>query len=95
MIGPENTHTCREPPFEAAIYNLKTEGEIREKFKANSEMEMTIELEGTAGQQEKKQERSYLELPVDFSKEDVVKLQFSVSHNSLDFSPFACRTVFL
>ena len=76
MIGPENTHTCRDPPFEAAIYNLKAEGETREKFKANSKAELTVQVEKPADQhQEKKQEHCFLELPVDFSKDDVTRVR--------------------
>ena len=63
-MGEENTNKCREPPFEAAIYNLKAEGPNLEMFQSNSKIEMTTELEGTGEQQEKKQEYSALELPV-------------------------------
>ena len=73
-MGDENTHRCREPPFEAAIYNLKAEGQRVEMFQSNSKMEMTIELEGTVEEQEKKQEHCSLELPVSFSREDVSKV---------------------
>ena len=72
MIGDENLHTCREPPCEAAVYNLKTEGEKNGKFRANSKAELTVEVGDK--QQEKKIERSSLELPVDFSEEDVSRV---------------------
>ena len=75
MIGPENTHKCRDPPFEAAIYSLKVEGEKREKFRANSRAELTVEFDKSSEQQEKKQEHSFLELPVDFSQGDMVKVR--------------------
>ena len=74
MIGRENTHKCREPPFEAAIYSLTTEGEKRDKFRANSNAELTVEVESSE-QQENKQERSSLELPIDFSQDDVAKVK--------------------
>ena len=73
-MGDENTHRCREPPFEAAIYNLKAEGQKLAMFQSNSKMEMTIDLEGIAEEEEKKQEHCFLELLVSFSKEDVSKV---------------------
>ena len=79
MIGDENLHRCRDPPCEAAVYNLKTEGEKHEKFRANSRAELTVEVgDSSDQQQEKKIENSSLELPVDFSEEDVsqVRLMF-------------------
>ena len=75
MIGPENTHKCREPPFEAAIYSLTTEGEKRDKFRANSRTELTVEVDKTSNQQENIQECSSLELPIDFSQDDVAKVK--------------------
>ena len=73
-MGDENTHRCREPPFEAAIYNFKAEGQKLQMFQSNSKMEMTIHLEETAEEEEKKQEHCTLELPVNFSQEDVSKV---------------------
>ena len=73
-MGDENTHRCREPPFEAAIYNLKAEGQKLQMFQSNSRMEMIIDLEGIREDEEKKQEHCTLELPVSFSKEDVSKV---------------------
>ena len=75
MIGPENTHKCREPPFEAAVYSLQAEGEKLERFWANSWAELTVEIDKTSKRQKQKQERSSLELPVDFSQEDVAKVR--------------------
>ena len=75
MIGPEHTHRCRNPPFEAAIYSLKAEGEKLDKFRANSWAELTVEVDKSSEQEEKKQERSLLELPVDFSQDDVAKVR--------------------
>ena len=83
MIGDENLHRCREPPFEAAVYNLKTEGEKPGKFRANSKAELTVEVEDSSDQQQEKQiEHSSLELPVDFSEEDVaiVSLTFKLTY---------------
>ena len=75
MIGDENLHRCREPPYEAAVYNLKTEDEKHGKFRANSKAELTVEVgESLDPQQVKKIEHSSLELPVDFSEEDVSKV---------------------
>ena len=75
MIGDQNLHRRREPPFEAAIYNLKTKVEKTEKFRANSRAELTVEVgESSDPQHEKKIERSSLELAVDFSQDDVAKV---------------------
>ena len=80
MIGDENLHRCREPPCEAAVYNLMTEGKKHGKFRANSRAELTVEVgESSDPQQEKKIERSSLELPVDFSEEDVAKVRLMFS----------------
>ena len=74
MIGPENTH--RDPPFEAADYNLKAEGKKLEKFRANSKTELTVVVEDSSEQENKKEEHSILELPVDFSKDDVSGVRY-------------------
>ena len=76
VMGEENTHVCREPPFEAAIYNLKAEGQNHEKFKANSTVALNIQIEGATDQHlQKKIEHCSLELPVDFSKDDVTRVR--------------------
>ena len=75
-MGDENTHACREPPFEAAVYNLKAEAQKLKQFKSNSRAELIVEVEQSLEHQsEKKKEHSSLELPVDFSKEDVSKVR--------------------
>ena len=77
MMGDENTHTCREPPFEATVYNLQAKGGDLEKFRGNSRADLTVEVEQTTEeQQEKKKEHSFLELPVDFSKKNFSKVKF-------------------
>ena len=68
MIGPENLHTCRQPPFEAAIYSLEAKGDVQ-NFRSNCKAELTVEVETSHEHQEKKKEHSSVELPVDFSKE--------------------------
>ena len=62
-------HKCRGPPFEAAIYSLEAEGEVLEKFRADANAELMVELE-----EQDKTERSSLALPVDFTKEDVARV---------------------
>ena len=62
-------HKCRGPPFEAAIYSLEAEGEVLEKFRADANAELTVELE-----EQEVTERSSLALPVDFTKEDVARV---------------------
>ena len=66
VVGPENT---RNPPFEAAIYRLKVQGEKHGAFRANSTTELTIEAEETM-----EKEHSRLKLPVDFSEEDLARV---------------------
>ena len=91
VIGPENTHKCREPPFEAAIYSLKAEGEKRGKFRANSKAELTVEIDKFSEQRENKQERSSLELPVDFSQEDVAKVSYNPDNFILKNSYYSLK----
>ena len=68
-------HKCRGPPFEAAIYSLEAEGEVLEKFRADVNTVLTVEIEESSNdQQETVKEHSYLALPVDFSKEDVARV---------------------
>ena len=86
MIGDENLHRCREPPCEAAVYNLKTEGEKHGKFRANSKAELTVEVGESSDPQQKKIEHSSLELPVDFSEEDVAKVRLSNNLNYFYFT---------
>ena len=75
VIELDSCHKCRDPPFEAAIYSLEAEGEVLEKFRANVNAVLTVEIEGSSeDQQETVKEHSYLVLPVDFSKEDVARV---------------------
>ena len=69
MIELDYCHQCREPPFEAAIYSLEAEGQVLEKFRADVNAELTVELK-----ESKKMERSTVALPVDFSREDVARV---------------------
>ena len=69
MLKLEYGHKCRSVPVEAAIYSLEAKGEELVKFRAFAMADLTVDLED-----EKKQEQSSLELPVNFSKEDVVKV---------------------
>ena len=80
MIGLDCCHKCREEPFEAAVYSLEAEGEVLDKFRANTKSELTVEVaDSSKDQQEKKREHSSLELPVDFSKEDVTRVNTLVA----------------
>ena len=65
----DSCHKCRGPPFEAAIYSLEAEGEKLGKFRADVNAELTVELE-----EQDKKERSFMELPVDFTKEEVTRV---------------------
>ena len=65
VLGSGNTHRCREiEPCEATIYGLHADK--LEKFAAISKVELIVVDE--------KQPFKPLELPVDFSKENVVKV---------------------
>ena len=75
VINLEYGHRCRADPVEAAIYSLEAAGEYLDKFKANGSAELTVELEEATGEQsQKKQERFFLELPIDFTKEYLAKV---------------------
>ena len=75
MINLEYKHRCRHEPIEAAIYSLRANVEELEMFRANASVDLTVDVEESTDEQgERKQERSCLELPVDFSKDDVTKV---------------------
>ena len=74
MINLEYGHRCRADPVEAAVYSLEATGMELERFRANATAEVTVDLENTE-KQEKKQEHSCQEIPVDFSREDVAKVK--------------------
>ena len=86
MINLEYGHRCRADPVEAAVYSLQSKGVTVEKFRANASTEVTVELEKTT-EQEKQHGYSSMELPVDFSKEDVAKVRFD---NFAPFDPVIC-----
>ena len=71
VFGAENTHRCRIHPHEAAIYSLEAEGKKLEMFRSISRAELTVDVE------EKKEDFS-VEIPINFSKEDVAKVKISL-----------------
>ena len=74
FVNLEYGHRCRADPVEAAVYSLQATGEEVDRFRANATAEVTVDLE-SKDQEEKKQEHSSLELPVDFIKEEVAKVK--------------------
>ena len=75
VIGSGNIHRCREiEPHEAAIYSLQTEGQ--DMFSAISTAELTIAVKGSLREEHEKKRKqfSFLELPVDFSRESFAKV---------------------
>ena len=69
VIGPGNVHRCSGNPIEAGSYSLQAEGAKIDKFKANGKTELTAEVEETLEEeQDTKTELIAVELPVDFSK---------------------------
>ena len=78
VIGPENIHKCREPPFEAAIYSLIVEGQKHEQFAAISRSELTVEVGESSEQDTNKTEHCSLELPVDFSKKAIIEVNLTL-----------------
>ena len=69
----DNCHTCRGEPFEAAVYSLEAKGEELKKFRANSKATLTVDVEEAA-----EPHNSTVEIPVDFTKEDVSKVKDTV-----------------
>ena len=70
MINLEYGHRCRADPVEAAIYSLEAAGDYIDKFRANTMADLTVEVEeATEEKKQKKQERSFVELPLDFTKD--------------------------
>ena len=68
VIGEENTHRCKIHPCEAAIYSLQGKGKNLETFRSISRAELSVDVE------EKKKNFS-VEIPVNFSKEDLAKVK--------------------
>ena len=69
MIGPGNIHRCSGDPIEAGSYCLQAEGAKIDKFRANGKAELTAEVGETP-----EQELIAVDLPVDFSKQDLDKV---------------------
>ena len=77
VMGDGNAHKCRGPPFEATVYNMTCKGKKTENFRANSKTELILVFDQSTDQHQQKnktEEHCSLELPVDFSKEDVAKV---------------------
>ena len=66
LIGSGNIHRCRCQPYEATIYSLQAEGVQLETFEAMSRTELTLAVEASDEEQQKK--ITSLKLPVNFSK---------------------------
>ena len=75
MVRLDNCHRCRAEPFEATIYSLEAADKALEIFKANFEAELAIEIDDSAAQQSL--ECSSLELHLNFSRDDAVKVEQS------------------
>ena len=71
MINLEYGHRCRADPVEAAVYSLEAKGEDLKWFRSIATTEVTVDLEQNEDQ---RQEHSFQEFPVDFSREDVAKV---------------------
>ena len=69
VVGPENMHRCRIHPCEAAIFSLRAKARNLEMFMSISRAELTVEVE-------EKKENSSVEIPVNFSKEDVARVKY-------------------
>ena len=76
MIGPGNVHRCGGDPIEAGSYCLQAEGPMIERFRANGKAELNVDVEEESSeeQQNTKTEHSVVELPVYFSKNDLVRV---------------------
>ena len=78
MIGPGNVHRCSGDPIEAGSYCLQAEGKMIEKFKADGRAELIVDVKEPSSKvwkkKRKKNEHSVVELPVDFTKEDLVRV---------------------
>ena len=76
MVRLDNCHRCRAESFEATIYSLEAAGKALEIFKVNFEAELTIEPDkAMTHQSQEKPESSSLELRLNFSREDAVKVE--------------------
>ena len=69
VMGSGNIHRCRGQPYEATIYSLQAESVQLETFEAMSKTELTLAVEASDGEnQKKRKELTSLKLPVNFSK---------------------------
>ena len=68
MIDPDNTHVCSGDATEAGCYCLEAEGK--------AELDIDVEEDESSEEELKtKPEHSVVELPVNFCKEDLVKVR--------------------
>ena len=73
----ENGHRCRAPLTEAIIYSLEATGKVPEKFRSNFYAELILDTE--AGETSDDQdELPTLEVPVDFTREDVARVSLTI-----------------
>ena len=86
VVGLDNCHTCRGEPFEAAVYSLEAKGAELTKFRANSKATLTVEVEETP-----EPHKSALEIPVDFTKDDVAKVKKTFLPKSIIFKNDRCE----
>ena len=96
MVRLDNCHRCRAEPFEATIYSLVTTGTALDTFRANFQAGLTIELEDTASTSKEKPEKakteqSSLELPLDFSRDDLKNVNLDSLPRSFFGRAFAPR----
>ena len=73
----ENGHRCRAPPVEATIYGLKATGNVWEKFKSNFDARLISDPDPgeTSFKQNERSKEPSLQIPVDFTREDVAKVR--------------------
>ena len=90
VIGRGNVHRCSGDPIEGGSYSLQAEGAMIEKFRANGKAELIAKVEETPEQEEdKKAEHIAVDLPVDFSKQSLDRV------NTERFSFFLDKFVYI
>ena len=80
----ENGHRCRALPVEATIYSLKATGNVWEPFKSNFHARLISDPDAgeTSSNQNEKSIQPSLQIPVDFTREDVARVRIK---NNLHF----------
>ena len=75
VIGLKCGHRCRADPIEATTYSLQAEGQKLEKFRANAEAELTVDVEEQGSERKKAYD---MEVSLNFCRDDVARVRILI-----------------